>query len=157
LTCFLPHTKGDRNNNGTTFKAPALTRLCPVEAYLAWIDVARLIDGPAFRGIDRWGHVSNSGLHVNSLVPLMRSLFDAAGIDYADQYSSHSLRRGFANWATSNGWNLKTLMEYVGWTDTKSAMRYIDSIDPFATERTMQIEESDRIENSPENVRRLTN
>ncbi|MET3109369.1 integrase [Oxalobacteraceae bacterium GrIS 1.18] len=133
LTCFLPHTKGDRNNNGTTFKAPALAKLCPVEAYLGWTGAARLIDGPVFRGIDRWGRVADTGLHVNSLVPMMRSLFAAAGIDYADQYSSHSLRRGFANWATENGWNLKTLMEYVGWTDPKSAMRYIDSVNPFAT------------------------
>jgi len=146
LVCFLPQTKGDRNNNGTTFKAPALAKLCPVEAYLAWIGVARLVDGPVFRGIDRWGRVSESGLHVNSLVPMMRSLFAAAGIDYADQYSSHSLRRGFANWATSNGWNLKTLMEYVGWTDPKSAMRYIDGIDPFAPGRALQAEEPARIE-----------
>ena len=57
LVCFLPQTKGDRNNNGTTFKAPALTKLCPVEAYLAWIGVAHLVDGPVFRGIDRWGRV----------------------------------------------------------------------------------------------------
>lgn len=140
LICFLPQSKGDRNNNGATFKAPSLAKLCPVEAYLAWIGAAHLVDGPVFRGVDRWGHISDTGLHVNSLVPLMRSLFAAAGIDYADQYSSHSLRRGFANWATSNGWNLKTLMEYVGWTDTKSAMRYIDSIDPFAFECTIEIE-----------------
>jgi integrase len=146
LVCFLPQTKGDRNNNGTTFKAPALTKLCPVEAYLAWIGVAHLVDGPVFRAVDRWGRVSESGLHVNSLVPMMRSLFEAAGIDYANQYSSHSLRRGFANWATSNGWNLKTLMEYVGWTDPKSAMRYIDGIDPFAPGRALQTEEPARIE-----------
>lgn len=145
LICFLPQTKGDRNNNGTTFKAPALAKLCPVEAYLDWIGVAHLVDGPVFRGIDRWGHVSDSGLHVNSLVPMMRSLFEAAGIDYADQYSSHSLRRGFANWANSNGWDLKTLMEYVGWTDPKSAMRYIDSIDPFAPGHAVQMEDSSRI------------
>jgi integrase len=146
LVCFLPQSKGDRNNNGTTFKAPALAKLCPVEAYLAWVGVAHLVDGPVFRGIDRWGRVSEFGLHVNSLVPMMRSLFAAAGIDYADQYSSHSLRRGFANWASSNGWNLKTLMEYVGWTDPKSAMRYIDSVDPFAAGRALQIEGSGRIE-----------
>ncbi|MDR3409953.1 MAG: site-specific integrase [Formivibrio sp.] len=146
LECFLPQTKGDRNNNGTTFKAPALTKLCPVEAYLAWIEAAQLIDGPVFRGVDRWAHVSVNGLHVNSLIPLMRTLFEAVGIDYADQYSGHSLRRGFANWATSNGWNLKTLMEYVGWTDAKSAMRYIDTVDPFASARIGLIEESGRLE-----------
>jgi site-specific recombinase XerD len=131
LRCYLPHTKGDRARKGTTFRAPALVDLCPVDAYLAWISLANLHAGPVFRAIDRWGHVGANGLHINSLVPLLRALFGAAGIPYADQYSSHSLRRGFANWATSNGWDLKTLMEYVGWKDVHSAMRYVDGADPF--------------------------
>ena len=38
----------------------------------------------------------------------------------------HSLRRGFATWANSHGWDVKDLMEYVGWKDATSAMRYID-------------------------------
>ncbi|MBY0242341.1 MAG: site-specific integrase [Burkholderiaceae bacterium] len=132
MICFLPFSKGDRQAQGKTFKAPALARLCPVEAYLAWIEAANLSTGPVFRGIDRWGHVSDDGLHINSLIPLLRSMFDAAGVPFADQYSSHSLRRGFANWATSNGWDLKTLMEYVGWHDVHSAMRYVEASDPFA-------------------------
>ena len=131
MSCYLPHTKGDRARKGTTFRAPALVDLCPVDAYLAWVGMADLREGPVFRAIDRWGHVGATGLHINSLVPLLRALFGAAGIPYADQYSSHSLRRGFVNWATSNGWDLKTLMEYVGWKDVHSAMRYVDGADPF--------------------------
>ncbi|NVL47787.1 tyrosine-type recombinase/integrase, partial [Pseudomonas syringae pv. actinidiae] len=42
----------------------------------------------------------------------------------------HSLRRGFASWAHAAGWDLKSLMAYVGWRDIKSAMRYIDAA-PF--------------------------
>lgn len=136
MTCFLPQTKGDRGNDGTTFKAPALARLCPVEAYVDWIALAGLTEGPVFRGIDRWGHVGADGLHINSLVPLLRALFAGAGIAAAEQYSSHSLRRGFAQWANSNGWDVKTLMEYVGWRDVQSAMRYVDGADPFAQHRS---------------------
>jgi len=131
MTCFLPQSKGDRDARGRTFKAPALRSLCPVEAYLAWIAVSGLADGPVFRAVDRWGNLGSDGLHINSLVPLLRTLFHAAGIPLAGQYSSHSLRRGFASWATANGWDLKTLMEYVGWRDVHSAMRYMDAADPF--------------------------
>lgn len=138
MTCFLPQTKGDRQAKGTTFKAPALASLCPVDAYLAWVELARLSDGPVFRGIDRWGHVGTHGLHINSLVPLLRAMFVEAGVPFAELYSGHSLRRGFANWATSNGWDLKTLMQYVGWRDVHSAMRYIESSDPFAALRAEQ-------------------
>lgn len=135
MSCFLPLTKSDRQARGSTFKAPALASLCPVEAYLNWVALAGLSEGPVFRGIDRWGHVSAAGLHINSLVPLLRSMFNAAGIPLAEQYSGHSMRRGFANWATSNGWDIKTLMEYVGWRDVHSAMRYVEASDPFGEMR----------------------
>ncbi|RJG01001.1 site-specific integrase [Noviherbaspirillum sedimenti] len=135
MTCYLARTKGDRQHKGSSFKAPALTRLCPVTAYLDWIALAHLQEGPVFRSIDRWGHIAEGGLHINSLVPLLRSLFSDAGIAFAEQYSSHSLRRGFANWASANGWDIKTLMEYVGWKNVQSALRYVDSADPFSRQR----------------------
>lgn len=135
MTCYFPHTKGDRAYKGTVFKAPALSRLCPVEAYLDWTEAARLTSGPVFRAIDRWGHVGDSGLHIDSLLPILRRILADAGISAPDLYSSHSLRRGFANWATSNGWDLKTLMEYVGWKNVQSAMRYVEAADPFAKHR----------------------
>ena len=135
IACFLPQSKGDREARGRSFKAPALRQLCPVDAYLAWTTLAGLTEGPVFRAVDRWGNVSDTRLHINSLVPLLRTTFDAAGLAFAEQYSGHSLRRGFATWSTSNGWDLKTLMEYVGWRDVHSAMRYMESADPFADMR----------------------
>lgn len=94
-----------------------------------------MAEGAVFRGIDRWGNVSGEGLHINSLVPLLREIFAGAGIAFAAQYSGHSLRRGFAQWATSNGWDIKTLMEYVGWKNVQSALRYVEGADPFAKRR----------------------
>ncbi|MRW91831.1 tyrosine-type recombinase/integrase [Duganella sp. FT80W] len=135
MSCFLPFSKGDRQAHGMTFRAPALLSLCPVDAYLDWIAAAKLTDGPVFRAIDRWGNVGTEGLHINSLIPLLRSLLDDAAIPHADEYTSHSLRRGFANWATGSGWDMKTLMEYVGWRDVHSAMRYVEAADPFASVR----------------------
>ena len=131
MTCFLAQSKGDREARGRTFKAPALRTLCPVDAYLAWIALSGLSDGPVFRAVDRWGKLGAAGLHINSYVPLLRALFHAAGIALAGDYSGHSLRRGFATWATARGWDLKTLMDYVGWRDVHSAMRYLDAADPF--------------------------
>ena len=37
MTCFLQQTKTDRQNKGTTFKVPALSRWCPVTATTTWI------------------------------------------------------------------------------------------------------------------------
>lgn len=135
MSCYFPQTKADRQFKGSSFKAPALTQLCPVSAYLDWIELAGLQAGSVFRAIDRWGHVSQEGLHADSLIPLLRSLFQEAGVESPMQYSAHALRREFANWATANGWDLKTLMEYVGWKNVQSAMRYVESADPFSKTR----------------------
>lgn len=132
MTCYLPHTKGDRQHRGTIFKVPALNQLCPVTAYINWIQLSGLTQGAVFRSINQWGNLGKEGLHIDSLIPLLRKLFAEIGIDSPELYSSHSLRRGFANWAIANGWDIKMLMEYVGWKNTNSAMKYIESTNPFA-------------------------
>ena len=127
LACYLGRSKGDRQMQGRVYKCPALSRLCPVTAFNAWVNLAGLTEGPVFRKIDRWGHVADDSLHANSLIPLLRSLFTQAGVVAPEEYSSHSMRRGFAGWARASGWDIKDLMEYVGWKDVKSAMRYLDA------------------------------
>ncbi|EKG31668.1 site-specific integrase [Pseudomonas avellanae] len=129
ITLYLPRSKGDRDNLGRTYQTPALQRLCPVQAYIEWVNCAALVRGPVFRAVDRWGNLQEEGLHANSVIPLLRQAFERAGIA-AEHYTSHSLRRGFACWAHAAGWDLKSLMAYVGWRDIKSAMRYIDAA-PF--------------------------
>lgn len=130
MQLFLPWSKGDRDNQGHTFSAPALAKLCPVQAYVDWISLAGIARGPVFRSIDRWGNLGEDGLHPNSVIPLLRSILQGAELP-AELYSSHSLRRGFATWATRSGWDLKALMQYVGWSDGQSALRYVESIGMF--------------------------
>ncbi|GBL57955.1 cointegrase [Pseudomonas citronellolis] len=85
-----------------------------------------------FRRLDRWGHLNNKALHPGSLISLLRQILLRAGVP-AELYTSHSLSRGFATWATANGWDLKALMTYVGWKDIKSAMRYTDPAISFGS------------------------
>lgn len=60
---------------------------------------------------------------------MLRQFLARAGIADADAFSSHSLRRGFAQWAGLSGWDIRELMTYVGWRDIKAAMRYLDGVD----------------------------
>ena len=126
LSCYLPRSKGDRALQGRHFDCPALPKLCPVAAYTAWIDAAGLTEGAVFRRLDRNGVLGSKGLNPGSLISLLRRVLRSAGVADASQFSSHSLRRGFAGWARSAGWDVKDLMAYVGWQDVKSAMRYLE-------------------------------
>jgi integrase len=98
-----------------------------------------MLDGAVFRRIDRWGRVAEDGLHVDSLLPLLRRILGMAGVGFPDLFSTHSLRRGFANWASTNGWDLKELMEHVGWKSAESALRYINPSDPYGQARIERV------------------
>jgi hypothetical protein len=90
--------------------------------------LSKLTAGPLFRKIDRWGHLSEAELTPSSIIPMLRKLLSQAGVTDAEAFSSHSLRRGFAQWAGMSGWDLRELMNYVGWRDVKAAMRYLDGV-----------------------------
>ena len=132
MAIFLSRSKSDRNHQGNTYRAPALQSLCPVSAYLDWIHLAKLESGPLFRGINRWGRIAKTPLNPASIIGIIRSSCQLAGLTDSSLFSSHSLRRGFASWANDQQWDIKNLMNYVGWKDVQSAMRYIDQPDPFS-------------------------
>jgi len=136
MSLYLPSTK--TNEEGVSFRAPWLSRLCPTRAYQDWLRTSGLVDGPAFRSINRWGQLGTGAIKPLSYVKLLRTLFERAGMESVHEYGSHSLRRGFATWASASGWSLKDLMEYVGWQDIGSAMRYIDVPDPYGQLRIEQ-------------------
>jgi integrase len=135
MILYLPRTKTDHVQHGVTYHAPMLSKLCPVNAYQEWINYAGLTKGPVFRKINRWGQVSDSAMNPRSIAPLLRKLLIQAGVEHAMAYSSHSLRRGFASWASDNGWDLKSLMVYVGWKNVQSAIKYLDRDDLFGQRR----------------------
>jgi site-specific recombinase XerD len=64
-------------------------------------------------------------LHANSTNKLLKRLLEESNIGIED-YSSHSLRRGIANWVVDSGASLNELMDWVGWSDLRSAKRYVD-------------------------------
>lgn len=130
LEIFLASSKTDRDHRGRTLVLPALKRLCPVDAYQHWVAVSGIHQGPVFRAIDRWGHLAEEPVNPNSLSRILRLAFVRSGVA-GEGYTAHSLRRGFATWASRNRWSSKALMEYVGWRDIQSAARYIEADAPF--------------------------
>ncbi|UXI66042.1 site-specific integrase [Tahibacter amnicola] len=132
LSVYLPRSKTDRSNAGTTARIPALSRWCPVSATETWLALMDLPQGPLFPKIDRWGTLGSAPLNIDSVIPVLRRALTRAGVTQANTYSGHSLRRGFASWANANGWDIKSLMQYVGWRKVDTAMRYVDADVRFA-------------------------
>jgi|AVFP01.1.fsa_nt_gi hypothetical protein len=80
MVIYLPRSKSDHSACGKEYRAPALSRLCTVNAYLDWIHLAQLTEGAVFPPIDRWGNVGDEALRPGSLVPLVRERFRQARV-----------------------------------------------------------------------------
>lgn len=98
LSLFLASSKSDRGHQG---RSVCVKRLCPVQAYEEWLTLSQLQAGLVFCGIGRWGHLSTETLHPCSVSRVLRRALTPGGVA-AERYSGHSLRRGFATWASRN-------------------------------------------------------
>ncbi len=87
--------------------------LCAVRAWKAWTAVAELDDGPAFRAIDRHGHVSKTRLSDRAVTIVVRRAAAGAGLD-ADAYSGRSLRLGMILSAAAVGASDEHIMHQTG-------------------------------------------
>lgn len=141
LTIYLPRSKGDRQAVGRKLVVHRVPQCCcPVTACLEWIDYLDERKGPLFRGFDRWGNPRSTVMNPKSIIPLLRKALGNAGIENPDSYTSHSLRRGFANWAIDGVMDIRSMMAYVGWNDINTAMEYVDAKPPSfeeAMDRTL--------------------
>lgn len=136
LRGYVRQTKTDRHNQGMYFEVPALQTLCPVNAMSEFAAQIEMDDGPVFRKIDRWGKLNQNGISAGSIPAILRRVLIQSKIPNSKEFSSHSLRRGFAHWANQQGWSLHELMQYVGWKDIQSAMRYLNRSEAFPNRLT---------------------
>jgi len=119
LDLYIPKSKGDRQARGRSMGMEELTNLCPMHAIRDWledrssgVDVksSEENDDYLFSKVDRWGAVWSEPLHANSINKLLKRLLEGSGVG-VEEYSSHSLRRGIANWAIDSGASLNELMD----------------------------------------------
>lgn len=124
MRIFLSYSKADKNADGTTFDLPVLTAYCPTSAYLDWVQVSGLSSGLVFRSISRWGKIAATGIHRQSIEHILNRV--AADLfPNEPKFTTHSLRRGFADFAVRQGWDLSTIMSHVGWLSMDSARKYM--------------------------------
>src|SRR6266542_422204 len=86
-------------------------------------------DDPAFRPVDRWGHLGPGRLTTRGVRDLLSRRFAAVGL--GDGFSPHSLRRGFATGARQGGADLVAIMRHGGWKSAQTVTRYIEEADLF--------------------------
>jgi len=85
-------SKTDQEGAGREVGLPfgASPETCPVRALRQWLDRAGIREGPVFRSVGRYGHVSRRGLHRDSIGKLLKRAAGRAGLK-GDGLGGHSL------------------------------------------------------------------
>lgn len=103
---------------------------CPVRSLRHWLDMAGITDGPVFRSVGRYGHVSRRGLHRDSIGKLLKRAASRAGLK-VEELGGHSLRAGCVTQAAMNGVREFVIMRQTGHKTVATLRRYIRSGEIF--------------------------
>lgn len=102
LLLHIRSSKTDQEGRGEVIPVPHGVRLKPVAALQAWLDAAKITDGPVFRSVDRHGRVGKRALTDRSVARVIKRAAAAAGLD-EKLFSGHSPRAGFVTQALEDG------------------------------------------------------
>jgi integrase len=98
--------------------------LCAVQAWTRWRATAGLVDGPAFRPIDRHGRIGDGRLAPKAVTRVVRRAATRAGLE-ATRYRGLSLRRGMVTAATEHGVSDARIMAQTGHRSRRLVRRYM--------------------------------
>lgn len=130
---LLPQSKTDQTHAGQYCAIPyGKELLCPVNALKKWLEHTNIKEGFIFRRIFRNGELEKEGLTPLSVNHILKKRAEQCKISYADQLSSHSLRRGLASSASRSGAGLPAIMRQGRWKQVNTVMEYIEASERFS-------------------------
>lgn len=104
--------------------------LCPVGAWNAWRAFAALVEGSAFRRVDRHGNIHALGISGAAASERLKVCCQRAGLPAG--YKGHSMRRGHISIARSQGKDAKAISANTGHAPgSKALQEYIDLVDKW--------------------------
>jgi len=126
LTVRLRRSKTDQEGAGRTVGIPfgSNPATCPVRAWRAWLELSSITEGPAFRPVDRHGHIRTARLSGQAVALVLKRHAARAGLD-PDEVAGHSLRAGLATSAAAAGVPERVIAEQTGHKGTAMLRRYI--------------------------------
>jgi integrase len=109
--------------------------MCPVRSLQAWLESARIVDGPVFRSLDRFQRVQSARLSDKAVALIVKRRAKAVGLDPA-RYAGHSLRAGLATGAAAAGASERVIMAQTGHRTADMVRRYIREGSLFTSNAT---------------------
>jgi len=131
LVVQLRFSKTDQEGRGRKVAIPyARGAVCPVLAYQHWVEVAKITDGPVFRGVNRHGVISGTAITPQAVALIVKARANAVGFD-PTKYAGHSLRSGLVTSAAKLGVSSWKIRQQTGHKSDAMLARYIRDANIF--------------------------
>jgi integrase len=126
LVITLRRSKTDQEAEGRKIGIPHGSKhtTCPVRALRAWLEAAGILDGPAFRSVNRHGKVGSERLSGRAVAIVVKRAAELAGLE-PEAFAGHSLRAGLATSAAAAGASERSIMDQTGHRSVQMVRRYI--------------------------------
>jgi integrase len=146
MEILVPHSKTDQTKEGQYCAIPyGDNDLCPVTALKTWCEKASITSGFIFRETYRNQTVGPSPLKGQSVTTIIKKIAHECQLSKVDgndekdekngknEFSSHSLRRGFATTASRSGAPFVSIMRHGRWRHERTVLGYIEEGQRFET------------------------
>jgi integrase len=144
IEILIPRSKTDQNGEGQHCAIPyGDPLLCPASAIKAWCEKAHIQSGYIFREVDRHQNIGQTPLSSKSVGVVLKTVAAAVGLPKAEEFSSHSLRRGFATTASRKGAPFVAIMRHGRWRHEGTVLGYIEEGQRFETNAAKMIFQRD--------------
>ncbi len=135
----IRRSKTDQEGRGREIAVPfGRTRHCPIAALKHWLEVAGIIEGPIFLGMDKHGNIIPERLSGEAITDVVKTRVRDAGYDPSG-VSAHSLRSGFATSAAMAGATTHKIREVTGHRSEAGLAPYLRTVDLFADSATARM------------------
>ena len=123
---LISRSKTDQAGDGQVCAIPyGDDTLCPVSALIAWRDRSHCNSGHVFRHI-KGNEVRDKNIKPRQVNMLIKAIAESCHLADAADYSSHSMRRGFATEASKNNVPFASIKRQGRWRCDTSVLGYID-------------------------------
>ncbi|QKC85776.1 site-specific integrase [Mesorhizobium sp. NZP2077] len=124
-------SKTDQEGAGREIAVPfGRTRHCPIAALKRWLEVAGIMEGAIWRGMDKHGNILPERLSGEAVSDVVKVRVSDAGYD-PSAFSAHSLRSGFATSAAMAGATSYKIRQVTGHRSEAGLAPYLRAVDLF--------------------------
>lgn len=127
IEIIIPRSKTDQSGEGQVCAIPnGNAELCAVIALKLWQEYSGLNEGFIFRGISKSEKILLRAIKTNQVNLIIKKIAHNCELKNADDYSAHSLRRGFATEAAKRNAPFQSIMRQGRWKHEGTVLGYIE-------------------------------